>query len=139
MSGFTWAAFICYLLVALGGVLIGFRCLTRSNFTPYHQGVLGQNWDQVDGKLQTLLIALYRTVGGGGLGANIGVMTMLFIPFRAGEMWAHYAIPAILLITGLSSLYGALTVRTRTRASSPIPLLSSGVVLTVVGFILSFF
>ena len=83
----------------------------------------------MDRKLRTLLLALYRTVGGSALGENTGVMIMLFVPFRTGEMRAHYAIPAILPIIGLSSLYGALFIRTRIHASSLIALLTSGVIL----------
>jgi hypothetical protein len=139
MNGFAWSAFICYLVAALGGVLMGLRYLVRSKFMPYHQDALGQNWDQLDKRLQTLLIALMRGVGGAALGASISVMIMLFIPFRAGELWAHYAIPAVFLITCLPSLYATLLVRTKTHASPPVALFVFGVVLNIGGFILSFF
>jgi hypothetical protein len=97
MDGFAWAAFICYLIASLGGVLMGLTYLVRSKFMPYHREALGQNWDQLDRRLQTLLIALMRSVGGAGVGASVSVLIMLFIPFRAGELWAHYAIPAVFL------------------------------------------
>jgi hypothetical protein len=139
MDGFTWAAFVCYLIAALGGVLIGLTYLLRSKFMPYHEEALGQNWDQLDRRLQTLLIAFIRGGGGIGVGASISVLIMLFIPFRGGELWTHYAIPAVLLITFLSVLYGVLLVRTRTQAQPPIAPVAAGVVLTVIGFILSFF
>ncbi len=139
MDGFAWAAFICYLIVALGAVLMGFTYLVRSKFMPYHQEALGQNWDQLDRRLQTLLIALMRGGGGVGVGSSISVIIMLFIPFRAGELWAHYAIPAVCLVTGLPLLYATLLVRTRTHASTPVAFVAAGIVLTIVGFILSFF
>ena len=66
-------------------------------------------------------------------------MIMLFIPFRAGELWAHYAIPAVWLITLLPSLYASVFIRTRTHAATPVSLAVTAVALTVVGFILSFF
>ena len=139
MDGFVWAAFVCYLIVALGGVIIGLSYFLRSKFMPYHQEALGQNWDQLDRRLQTLLIAFIRGGGGIQVGASISVLIMLFIPFRLGELWAHYAIPTVFLITCLSALYGTLLVRSRTHARTPIAPVAAGVVLTIVGFILSFF
>jgi hypothetical protein len=139
MDGFTWAAFACYLWAMLGGALSGFTYLFRSKFVPYHQEALGQSWDQLDKRLQTLLIALMRTTGGALVGGVISVVIILFIPFRADELWAHYAIPGVGLISFLPGLYATLIVRTRTHASTPVAFVASGVAFIIIGFILSFF
>jgi hypothetical protein len=119
MDALTLAAFVCYLVSAMGSIAFGFIYLTRSEFMPYHREALGQNWDQLDKRLQTLIIALMRAIGGGLLGGSPGVLVLLFIPFQSGESWSYYAIPAIGLITYLPSFYAILIVRLRTRAVCP--------------------
>jgi hypothetical protein len=99
---------------------------------------LGKNWDQLDRRLQTLFISLMRSFGGAAIGASISGMIMLFIPFRADELWAHYAIPGVGLISFLPGLYATLIVRTRTHASTPVAFVASGVAFIIIGFILSF-
>jgi len=106
---------------------------------PYHRQALGQNWDQIDKGQQALIIGSMRVISGGLLGANLGIMVMLLIPFRSGEMWSYYAIPAIGLITSLPILYGLLIVRLRTRARPPVAVTAAGCALIIIGLVLSLF
>jgi hypothetical protein len=137
MTGTLTAAFICYLVVTLLLVIFGATYLTRSKFMPYHQQALDLSWSDLDARMQTLLLALMRVSGGGFLAAALAIIIMLFVPFRAGEAWAKYAIPAVGLTSALPSLYATVLVRTRTSASSPVGVSVLGVVLLVLGFVLS--
>jgi len=73
MSGTMLAAFVAYALAALLSAVFGAIYLVRSQFMPYHQEAVGVAWEQLDQRLQALLLGLLRTVGGGFLAAGISV------------------------------------------------------------------
>lgn len=137
MSATYWAAFVCYGIVLLFGILIGATYLFRSTFMPYHQQALGKSWQQLDQNLQVLLLALMRSVGGGSLAASAGAAVMLAIPFRAQESWAKYTLPVIGLVITVSALYATILVRSRTGARTPVVPNAIAVGLLVIGFALS--
>jgi len=137
MSPTLLAASGCYALAALVSMVFGAVYLVRSQFMPYHEEAMGLPWGQLDQRLQTLLLALMRTTGGGLLAVGISAAILLLIPFRAGEPWALYAIPAIGLVGGLPGLYATTLVRSRTHAHTPVAASATGIVLLIVGFALS--
>jgi hypothetical protein len=137
MSVTLLAAGVCYALAALVSMVFGAVYLARSQFMPYHEEAIGLAWQQLDQRLQTLLLALMRTTGGGLLAGGISVASLLLIPFRAGEPWTQYTIPAIGLVGGLPGLYATILVRSRTRARTPVAATAAGIVRVIVGFILS--
>lgn len=104
---------------------------------PYHSDALQASWTELDEKLQTLILALMRVVGGGLLTTGILIVVLLAIPYRAGETWAAYTIPALALITCLSSLYATSSVKIKTSASPPVELSLAAVVLISLGFFFS--
>jgi len=78
-----------------------------------------------------------RTVGGGLLATGISVAIILLIPFRTGESWSIYSIPAIGLLAATPALYATIFIRSRTQAHTPVAAGSASIVLIVIGFILS--
>lgn len=137
MSATLLAASVCYGLAALVSMVFGAAYLVRSQFMPYHEEAIGLPWQQLDQRLQTLLLALMRTTGGGLLMGGISLAILLLIPFRAGEPWARFAIPAMGLVGGLPTLYATILVRSRTHAHTPVAASATGIVLLIIGFILS--
>lgn len=131
------AAFVCYSLSALLSMLFGIIYLVRSTFMPYHQEALGKSWQQLDPNLQALLLGLMRTAGGGLLATGVSASILLLIPFRAGESWAAYSIPAVGLLTAIPALYATILIRSRTHAHTPVAAGFMAVGLLVIGFILS--
>ena len=131
------AAFVCYGLCALGWMLVGITYLVHSTFMPYHQEALGKPWQQLDQNLRVLLIGLMRSVGGGLLATGVSVALLILIPFRAGESWAIYSIPAILLLSAIPALYANTLIRSQTHAHTPFFGTSIVIGLSVIGFILS--
>jgi hypothetical protein len=139
MSTGQLAAFVAYALAAILSAVFGAIYLVRSQFMPYHQEAVGVSWQQLDERFQALLLGLMRTVGGGFLAAGLSVAILLLIPFRGGEPWSRYALPAIGLASGLPALYATTFIRARTGAHTPVVASVAAVGLIVLGFVLSLF
>jgi hypothetical protein len=137
MNSTTIVALVCYGLASLLSMVFGSIYLLRSQFLPYHQEALGKSWQELGQNLQALLLGLMRAAGGGLLGGGISIAILLLIPFRGGETWSLYAIPAIGLTTALPALYATTHIRARTQANTPVAASAIGVLLLGIGFILS--
>ncbi len=131
------AAFVCYALSSLISMIFGIIYLVRSQFMPYHQEALGKPWEELDHRLQAILLGLMRVVGGGFLATGLSVAILLLIPFRAGETWSRIAIPSIGLVFALPTLYATIFIRSRTKAHTPVAVGSIAVGLFIIGYILS--
>jgi hypothetical protein len=131
------AAFACYAAAALFAVAFGAVYMLRSSFMPYHEEALAKPWQQLEPRLQALLLGLMRTTGGGMLVGGVSAGILLLIPFRGGERWSDWAIPSIGLLTVLPSLYATLLVRSRTGAHTPVWAGAAAVGLIALGCILS--
>jgi hypothetical protein len=128
---------ISYSIVAI--VLLGFGAvyLTRNQFLPYHGQAIGLSWSQVDPNLQILILALMRVAGTGFVVAGLAMLVLLLIPWRAGETWSLYAIPAISFCACFGSIYATFLVKTKTPGTPPLRLSILGLVLTMMGLIFS--
>ena len=104
---------------------------------PYHASAVEQNWTEVNPAFQILILALMKAVGGGWLSASIAIIILLFKPFKQGIRWTYWAIPAIGLPPMLVNLYVAINVALNTPGSPPWALAALGIILLLVGFILS--
>ena len=71
--------------------------------------------------------------GGGFLAVGISVAVLVVFPFRAGEVWAQWAVPMIGLAIGIPTLVGVHRIRTRTAADPPWALAVLAVSLFLVG------
>ncbi len=130
-------AFSCHLLAILGFTMIGLIYLFRSEFMPYHAVAVGRSWAEVESPFQILILALIRAFGGTNLSTALGMGILLFIPFRQGFLWARWAIPSIGYATQLPSLFVTLSVTLNTPATPPWIFVVLGMVLLLVGLILS--
>lgn len=119
----TWAntrASICYLVAALGSIGFGLIYLARSTFMPYHRAALSTPWEKLEKPFQALLLGLMKVAGGGFLVSGLSVGFMTLFPFRAGEVWARFAIPIVGLTMALPALYATVHVRRQTPATPPV-------------------
>jgi len=139
MDGFIWAALTCYLLAVILAVIFGFMYLLNPKFFNYHEWVLGKKWEELDFKLQTLLVAFMKGIGGAILALGLAMAAMIIFAFRSDEMWSYYTIPIVGLFAWGIWLYLMMFIRRKTNAKTPIFVPAVGIVLVVVGFILSFF
>jgi hypothetical protein len=126
-------AFCSYSLAALLSLSVGTRYLLRREFMPYHGQAAGVQWTELPPGLRVLTLGLLHGVGGGFLAVGISVIVLLVFPFRAGDAWAQWAIPAIGLALGIPVLVGVHRIRTHTPAQPPWALTVLAVGLFVVG------
>jgi hypothetical protein len=104
---------------------------------PYHRAALSTPWEKLEKPFQALLLGLMKVAGGGFLvsGLSVGIMTLF--PFRAGEVWARFAIPIVGLTMALPTLYATILVRRQTPATPPVATTMITIALISVGFALS--
>ncbi|MBP7227578.1 MAG: hypothetical protein KA988_00580 [Longilinea sp.] len=136
MTGLLVAAAVSYALLALLCLAFGLIYLLRPKFMPYHAQAVKREWEALDGGLQTLLIALMRTAGGGLLATGLAV-GFLLPALVQGQTWVRYVLPLVGLTAVLPSLYATLIVRSRTGAKTPVAAGAAGAALAVLGFVLS--
>ena len=137
MSTLFWLSSISYTTVAIILLSFGAVYLTRNRFLPYHSQAIGLSWSQLDPNLQVLILALMRVAGTGFVVAGLAMLVLLLIPWRAGETWSMYAIPAISFCACLGSVYATFLVKTKTPGTPPLRLSILGLVLTMMGLIFS--
>lgn len=137
MTATLQLSFFCYLLAAILSLLFGIIYLTRSEFMPYHAVALGKQWTELEGNLQTLILALMRVAGGGFLATGIGVILLIFTWLVTREEWLLFVIPTTGLVTSLCSLYATLLVKTRTPGFPPVRLTLLSISLLLTGLVLS--
>lgn len=139
MDGFMWVVLTCYSLSITFAIVIGFLYLLNPKFFHYHEWALGKRWEELSLKLQTLLAAFMKGVGGAIVALGLAIAVIIIFAFPSGEMWAYYAIPIISLIGWGIWLYLMIFIKGKTSAKTPIFVPVVGIVLVVIGFILSFF
>ena len=137
MSTTFLISLISYSCVALVLIIFGLIYLIKNQFMPYHSRAIGLPWSDLEENMQVLIIALMRAAGGGFLATGLAMLILLIIPWRAGDTWSLYAIPAISLCISLGTLYATLLVKTRTPGTPPVILSFIALVLTIIGFIFS--
>lgn len=130
-------ALACHGLAALLLLAFGVMYLTRSEFMPYHRDAIGLGWGELHPRVQTLLLGLMRTAGGGFLASSLAMLLLLAFPFRRGERWARWAVPAVGVAVAAPALYVALLLRARTPASPPVLVVAVGLGLIGLGLVLS--
>ncbi|WP_319422709.1 hypothetical protein [Pleurocapsa sp. FMAR1] len=104
---------------------------------PYHAEALSLSWSKLEENMQVLILALMRAAGGGFLATGLAIFVLLIIPFRTGNTWSVYTIPAISLCTSIGTLYATLLVKTKTPGTPPVILGFLALALTIIGFIFS--
>ena len=104
---------------------------------PYHSAALGREWSELLPHEQGVMLAALRGGGGGFVIGGVAVLVLLLIPFRRGELWAHRAVPSLVLLCGLSALFTSSTLARLTPGSPPWQLTLVMVFLAGLGFVLS--
>lgn len=139
MNGFIWAASVCYLIAVIFAIIIGFMYLLRRKCFNYHEWVLGGKWEELDDKLQALILAFMKGVGGAIIGVALAMIAIIVFAFHSGQIWSYYTIPVVCLFLYGVWLYLMIYLRKKTNAKTPILVPAVGIALIVAGFVLSFF
>ena len=128
-------AFWLYALAAVATILIGLLYATRREVMPYHLQALETSWEEMDPKYQFMLKALLNGGGYYGLSVGLFMLTLLLIPFRAGEVWAGYAIGLIGLIGTLPLAIIVYRVKKHTAGNPPLVVMVVVNLFLVVGLL----
>jgi len=104
-------AAIVLLAVAVAlGLVVGARYLTATEFMPYQAAVLGKSWAELEPRLQTVILAMLRVVGGAFIGLALTIAWLSFALFE-GVRWAPWAILTIAAVMLAPALYSTLALR----------------------------
>ena len=112
-------AFCLFALALLPPVVYGLVYLVRGRFMPYHEAALGRPWEDLDLRLQTLLIGLLKVIGGCMLSCSVAGYILLWIPFRESHSWANWVLFVIVSCGGLPAVYSTFLIQARTGAATP--------------------
>lgn len=113
-------AFGCYLGALLLITLIAVIYLFTPRLLSYQETAIGADWEGLSLGMQTQLLSLMRVSGGGYLATAAALAVILFIPFRQGQPWARWAIPAIGIPAIAIVNYAGLTIIQNTPARPPL-------------------
>jgi len=113
-------SFSLYLIVTLAVLLIGGVYAARKTVMPYHLEALESTWNEISPQFQVLLKALLNGGGYFGLSTGLFMLIILLIPFRAGALWAGYAIGLIGFVGTLPLGLIVHRVKTQTAGNPPL-------------------
>jgi hypothetical protein len=102
-------------LILVLGLLYSFR----TEFMLYHREAVGMPWQDVPGNMRVLLLALIHGVGVFALALGVTLAAILWFPFRRGEKWADWIMPAILLPVFTAVFWVAFDIAASTGAHTP--------------------
>lgn len=124
------------LLFAVGGVnhiAFGLIYLTAAEFMPYHSQALSIDWVDLDTNYQTLLLALIKMCGAGGLAAGIVNLAFVVYFFRRRMSALIWILPLTSMIFQSAMNYSVYIVETTTPGHPPLMIVS----IATVGFIVA--
>ncbi len=130
-------AFVIYFVGSLALIAFGIAYLFCSTIMPYHQEAINMNWEELSTGLQILFQALIKVAAAGFFVTGISALVLLFIPFRKGAPWAHWAIPLVGIVWNGFTLWVTATVAIKTHALTPWPATLAGIIFIIVAFVLS--
>jgi len=87
-------AFVLNILVSIALIAFSLRYLLSSQIMPYHLQVIGRSWNDLDPRLQMMLLGLLGLGGIGQLSTGITLGILTLIPFRRGQRWAYWPSPS---------------------------------------------
>ncbi|MGJ3247166.1 MAG: hypothetical protein ACFE0I_13980 [Elainellaceae cyanobacterium] len=127
----------CYLAGILIIAVIALVYLFTPQLLPYQEAALETDWAELSPNFQVQFLSLLKVSGGGYLATAITLGVILFIPFRRGENWARWAIPAIGIPSVLVVNLAGLSVILNTPGRPPLLAGPITVLLMLLGFFLS--
>jgi len=126
-------------LSVIAAIAIGLKYLLATSYTPYHAQVTGKPWEQLEPRLQLIIIGMLRIIGAGflSLGASIAWFSYAL---SQGARWAPWALASVGLIAMLAPLFVALQLRkTEPRAATPVVPSAVGIGLILLGAVAGLF
>jgi hypothetical protein len=133
------------LIIAIGvlvipvvlGLAIGTRYLFATQFMPYQATVLGRSWPELEPRLQAIMLAMLRVVGGGFIALALSIAWLCFA-FYHGARWAPWAMLTIAAAMLAPALYSTLVLRqVEPKAKTPLAPTALAIALIVAGAVVA--
>jgi membrane protein insertase Oxa1/YidC/SpoIIIJ len=103
---------------------------------PYHKQALGMDWSELNSGLKILLMSSVKSVAVGAL--NTGIACFFILKFAAHQSWAKYCLFILNAFWFLAMLLIGLWISRVTNTHTPWPIPAIVLLITLIGFILSF-
>jgi hypothetical protein len=121
------------ILSVIAAVAIGLKYLLAGSYTTYHAQVTGKPWEQIEPRLQMIILGMMRIIGAGFLSLGASVAWFSYALFL-GARWAPWALASVALTGLLASLWVSLQLRkAEPRADTPIVPSAVGLGLILLG------
>ena len=130
-------AFVLYMINGLISIIFGLIYLFCDTIMPYHQQAIGRDWTELEPGLQVLLNGFIKIAASGFFILGITIFVISIIPFRKGERWAKWFIPALTFLFLGFGLYIPLKIALKTQASTPWFGAAAALVINIIAFSLS--
>lgn len=130
-------AFVLYMINGLTSIIFGFIYLFCETVMPYHQQAIGIKWADLGPGLQVMLNGFTKFAASGFFILGITIIVLLIIPFRKGERWVKWFIPALTLVWLGFGLYIPIKIALKTQASTPWIGSAAALAINIIAFLLS--
>lgn len=115
-------------------LLFGIIYLVRPKFMDYHKKAVQKEWGDLAPEIQTLILALMRTVGGGFISVALVLMILQTEFNKSQDHGLALAILIVGLVLNFCTLYATILVRTKTKGRPPTYLTILLLVMLVLGY-----
>jgi hypothetical protein len=115
-------------------LLFGIIYLVRPKFMDYHKMAVQKEWTDLALEIQTLILALMRTVGGGFISVALVLMILQTEFNKSHDRRIAITIFIVGVVLNLCTLYATILVRTKTKGRPPTYLTILLLVMLVLGY-----
>ncbi len=127
---------ICYILSLMLVFTFSMFYIFRSSFMPYHRDAVERQWNEIDNRMQKLLLALMKALGMAWL-SWVFLCVYLLIILLSGSInfWQLAIFQILYLLSAIAPVFVAIRLRIQTGAKTPVAGGVMAAVLSVLGFI----
>ena len=87
-----------YFIVGAISLVMAIRNLLSKKFMPFQEEAAGRRWDEIDGNLRPVILALMRVSGAGFLAVSLLLMVFPAYEFFYRNAFIRYSVPSIAVI-----------------------------------------
>lgn len=108
-----------YLVMGTVSTVVGVTYFTATQFTAYHAEAVGTPWQEVDSRIQTLILALMKVAGAGWFVLGLVTIVLALAEFRTRNVVARWTLPLATIVFYSASFAATWRVHQETGAATP--------------------
>ena len=125
------------ILCAAMSLFFGFVYLVTPKFMNFHSAAIEKKWEDLAPQMQTLILALMRSLGGGLVSVSITILYLQYQFQTRKQSWIPFCILICGLVLTISILFAQFTVIKKTKGRPPVIASLFALVLLIVGYFLN--